>query len=214
MAITQVEDGEERPIETKQSLLSVEQKLVGYGVPSEAFMRAMVDRPAYADLCYRTDVCTLELLLAEYIGSLIPSAESFSPGEQPTSGDLDQVIYTLRLLRETVVSCISAYIYSPPPSNLNSFFAPPPMPQVAVTQESGFEAAYVMPLREYLQHLFERHNEIKCDPMLMDIAAYLFRVGISARPEDGGKHFILLPDPKELLQAARDGKMLHTESNY
>lgn len=158
---------------------------------------------------YRTEVCSLELLFSEYIWKLIPTAESFEPGKQITSNGIDQVIYLIHLLRGWAINHLVVYIDSFGEGN-DPFFAQMPVPQLNVAKEGEFNPTFVMPIGEYLQQLSARHRTIDYDPMLLTIADEFFQIAVSGREEDNGKHYLLLPDQKVLLCAARDGVLFST----
>lgn len=157
-------------------------------------------------LDYRTEVCTLELLFSEYIQSFIPTAESFAPGDKLTSSDIDQVIYLVRLLREWVIEQLTVFINSPA-NTVDPFFAQAPRPQLVAVREIDFKPAAILPISVYLQQLSVRYSGISFCGELTSIAEHIFKIGVSNKPEDEGKHFLLLPDQNELLCAARDNEL-------
>lgn len=199
MAITQVEDGEEKPV-------VVSPRSPSFAQPTEAFVEATLHGPDTLD--YRTEVCTLELLFADYIGTLIPVAESFSPDEQVTSRDIDQVVFLLRTLRETVIAQLSECLRVFPDND--PFFPHPAMPQLAVVREKDIEPFATIPLSLYLQRLSVLHPHFAYDGILGTVSQDLFRVGV--KPGDEGKHYLILPEEKVLLRTAGSNNLFFASS--
>ena len=161
---------------------------------------------------YQTELCGLELVFAEYIWSLIPAADSFDPDDKVSSRDINQAIYLIRLLREWAISHLTAYIHMAPVAH-DPFFAEKPMPELVVEKEKDCRAVYVMPVGTYLQRFSERYGGVSYDPDLLSLTGELFKIGISDKPADEGAHFLMLPDPKELLRAASNNQP-YVESSY
>ena len=157
--------------------------------------------------CYRTEVCTMELMFSEYIQSLIPVAEAFEPGKQLTSSDIDQVIFLIRLLREQVIKQLAAHIHSSQVA-VDPFFSQQAVPQLIVVHEKDFKLSAAMPVSAYLHRLAGMFHGFEYDMTLSSLNDRLFIIGVSMNREDDGKHFFLLPDQKQLLEAARDGELL------
>lgn len=162
-------------------------------------------------LCFRTEVCTLELLFSEYIRSLIPVAESFEPGKQLTSSDIDQVIFLVRLLREQTINQLLACIHSAP-DDVDPFFGQQSMPQLVVVYEKDFNPSATMPISAYMHRLSMQFQGFNYDMTLNGVDDPLFKIGVTMKPEDDGKHFLMLPDQKKLLEAARDGVLMAASS--
>ena len=163
------------------------------------------------ELCYRTEVCTMELQFSEYIQSLIPAAEAFEPGKQLTSQDIDQVIFLIRLLREHAIGQLAACIHSSQLA-VDPFFSQQSVPQLVIVHEKDFKLSAAMPVAAYLQRLAGMFHGFEYDATLNSVNDRLFRIGVSMIREDDGKHFLLLPDQKKLLEAARDGALLTAAS--
>lgn len=167
------------------------------------------------ELCYQTEVCTMELQFSEYIQSLIPAAEAFEPGKQLTSQDIDKVIFLIRLLREHVINQLMACINSSQVA-VDPFFGQQAVPFLGVVHEKDFKISSAMAVSTYLHRLVGMFHGFECDMSLRNLNDRLFKIGISMNKDDGGKHFLLLPDQRQLLKAARDGELLTgtIPSNY
>lgn len=161
------------------------------------------------DFNYLTEVCSLELLISEYIAKLASVAETLTPDNKLASNDINQVIYLVRLLREWTIRQLSIYANSP--VNVDDpFFAQVPMPQIVIVHESDFKPTFVMPISVYLYQLSVRYSGTSYDGELAAISENLFKVGVNTTDGSGRKHFLMLPDPTELLRAAKDNELFTT----
>lgn len=152
---------------------------------------------------YWTEVCSLELLFSEYIQSIIPAAESLEAAQQVASSDIDRIISVIRGIREWVISYLHVQIKMAP-SDVDPFFVEQPMPEIYAVRESEFKPSTVMPLGDYVKRSSKRYPDVIYASIIEDVSDALFKVGMSSRSADEGKHYLLLPDPIDLLCATRD----------
>ena len=201
MAITETESGAELKPSSRRSE-------VHFAAPGTSLV-GTVDSYARS---YWTEVCSLELLFSEYIQSLIPTAESFEPGKQVTSSDIDRIIGLIRRVRECVINYLHVQI-NVASADIDPFFTEQPMAEIYVVRENEFKPTVVMPISDYVKQLSKRYPSVNYDSLIEEVSESLFKVGLSDRLTDEGKHYLLLPNPVDLLCAARD-RVLFSSGSY
>ncbi len=160
--------------------------------------------------------CDAEHFFASYIENLFCAAEMLV-SEKPFAAakinqcNLPAAVQLARTLREWVISQTLAHLDDIDQGD--PFFGELRVPMLVPVLACDFNTNTMLSVGEYLHRLITRHSGIGFDDVLPTLSPDTIQIGAAADPKIDGRHFLILPIPKDLLIAIQNN-VLHMPDNY
>lgn len=193
---------------------------VSIDTPAPSKYAGFPDNPILAELkplrAKQKAFCDAEHFFASYIENLFCAAEMLA-SEKPFAAakinqcNLPTAVQLARTLREWVISQALAHLDDV--AKADPFFGEQRVPMLVPVLGCDFNAGTMLSVGEYLHRLTTHHSGIGFDDVLPTLSPDTIQIGAAADPKIDGRHFLILPIPKDLLTAIQNN-VLHIPDNY